>query len=226
MIASRLLGSFGIAALIGFACGGNDGEPEPSISEDAACDMIVEACHYKDDGTDPMINDYCHLTAHSGGPCNDRLQECLEYCGAAPAVTTAADDGDTSTPGDDDGSADDGAATTGGADDGPPSGSSGGTDTNAATDEGPAESSGDAGGESTTGASPECAAHCACMTEWCAGAAGNPWPDETSCLTACAAWDGAELACYGMWCEEIESNPGLADHLCEHAWGEFGLAEC
>jgi hypothetical protein len=52
-----------------------------------------------------------------------------------------------------------------------------------------------------------------------------PWADSDACEAACDAFTDDELACYDMWCLEVDQG-GDPVHLCEHAWGDFGLNEC
>ena len=90
-----------------------------------ACEMVIDACHPKDDGSDDMING-CHSRAHEGDDavCSTDLQACLDYCNAAPPVGGHAegeetghheDSGDTGSSGGGEGSGTGGDETTGGA---------------------------------------------------------------------------------------------------------------
>ncbi|RMG96790.1 MAG: hypothetical protein D6705_10320 [Deltaproteobacteria bacterium] len=51
-----------------------------------ACANIIEACHPKDDGSDPVING-CHEKAHDGGDCLSDYDMCIMACNEAPAIT-------------------------------------------------------------------------------------------------------------------------------------------
>jgi hypothetical protein len=75
---------------IGFLCGLVLGcsEDDDGPTNDEACKQVIEACHPKDDGSDPIING-CHETAHLEGDCLTDLQMCLEACEAAPDLTTS-----------------------------------------------------------------------------------------------------------------------------------------
>lgn len=87
----------------------------------------------------------------------------------------------------------------------------------------------DTGDASTTGgAADDCAAFCGCMTAHCSGFEAYPYADEAACLDACAMLDPATLGCFAGFCAdaELEPSPGLAEHWCEHAWGELGTDEC
>lgn len=165
------------------------GGPDP----DAACGKIVEACHPKDDGTDPTISD-CHEVGHSGtAACIEKEAECIAYCEAAPPL-------------------------------GGGSSSSGGESTS-----GPALTTGEGStgtGSDTSGEpSPVCVSYCECMGSTCQAIEGYPWGDDAGCLEACAGYDAPQSTCWAMWCAEAMKG-ALVVHLCEHAWGKFGLDEC
>lgn len=79
-----------LAGLLANACT-NDGAGGVTPG---ACDSIIDACHYKDDGSDEFINN-CHANAHDGNDasCSADLQACLDACNAAPSVETTGYDG-------------------------------------------------------------------------------------------------------------------------------------
>jgi hypothetical protein len=85
-------------------------------------------------------------------------------------------------------------------------------------------------GEPTTtgGASAECEAYCGCMTTHCSEYAAYPYADENACLDACAELSPDALTCFSAFCAdaEVEPSPDLAEHWCEHAWGELGTKKC
>lgn len=76
------------------------------------------------------------------------------------------------------------------------------------------------------GAPPECVAWCGCLATYCASFPGYPFADEDACIATCLETDDALVSCWLGFCETVESNPGLADHQCEHAWGGLGDFEC
>lgn len=167
---------------------------------DAACARIVEACHSKDDGSDPTIAE-CHATGHAGTTeCIDEEAACVAYCEAAPPAggdsTTGSESGGTSSTGHD--------VTTG------TDGGSSGSTTDPGTSGGP---------------SPACEGYCECMGETCTEIAGYPWSDIAGCLDACAGYDEPQMTCWSMWCTEAKKG-ALVVHLCEHAWGMYDLDEC
>lgn len=86
-------------------------------------------------------------------------------------------------------------------------------------------STGSTGDGTTGGVSLECLAYCECMSATCVDIPGYPWGDDAGCLAACASYEEPELTCWIMWCAEAMEGT-LVVHLCEHAWGEFGLDEC
>jgi hypothetical protein len=198
-----LLPVFVFALGVGVACGGGAADDGPALSNAEACEMIIEACHPKDDGRDPMING-CHTTAHDGGDCTADFDACVAACNDAPSVypETTGESGNGSTSAE---------PTSDSADDGATSGTT-------------SETTGSA--ESSTGAATQCDLHCDCMVEYCQEIPGNPYTSREDCMATCEAFDDAELACYGMWCQSIVGTPALADHLCEHAWGDFGTDKC
>lgn len=85
-------------------------------------------------------------------------------------------------------------------------------------------------GNTTTGggATGDCEAFCGCMTAHCSQYEAYPYADEAACMDACAALLPATLTCFAGFCTdaELEPSPGLAEHWCEHAWGELGTDEC
>lgn len=108
-------------------------------------------------------------------------------------------------------------------------GGSGGESTGGSAAGGDAGEGGAAGGSSGgaggVGASV-CEAYCGCLEATCSTLDGYPFADEPACLTACEGFTAEELDCWGAMCEQAAMTPGALDHLCEHAWGEVGLAEC
>jgi hypothetical protein len=98
----KTLLSSALGLLVGFAFAGCD-EEEPEPGTKADCEAIIMACHTKDDGTDEMINGYCHQPAHdaadgaagaSFATCAERKDECVELCNEAPEVEMDSDHGD------------------------------------------------------------------------------------------------------------------------------------
>ena len=51
------------------------------------CRDIVNACHYKDDGSPGQVNT-CHVVGHDGDEdeCGEIRDECVEACEAAPEL--------------------------------------------------------------------------------------------------------------------------------------------
>jgi len=83
-----------------------------------------------------------------------------------------------------------------------------------------------ADGDSEGGVDALCGAHCACLAETCATTAGYPFAAAGSCASFCAGLGAAERACFPKWCTDAKAAAGSKVHLCEHAWGAFGLDEC
>lgn len=98
-----------------------------------------------------------------------------------------------------------------------------GHDSTTGTDGGSSGSTTDPG--TTSEPSPACEGYCECMGETCAEIMGYPWSDITGCLEACAGYDEPQMSCWSMWCTEA-TRGALVVHLCEHAWGSYGLDEC
>jgi hypothetical protein len=72
-----------------------------------------------------------------------------------------------------------------------------------------------------------CLAFCACMAETCTSTAGYPYADARACAGACGQLGQPERACFPSWCAQAKNATGTRkSHLCEHAWGKFGLDEC
>jgi hypothetical protein len=69
---------------VGFVLGLAGGCEDPKTNAEA-CFEIIEACHVKDDASDPFING-CHENAHYDGDCLTGLQECVDACNAAPEL--------------------------------------------------------------------------------------------------------------------------------------------
>ncbi len=101
------------------------------------------------------------------------------------------------------------------------SGSETGAETDAGTSTGEGSSSGGQG-------SAECEAFCGCMQANCASFDAYPYADEAACMTACEGLNETERSCFAGFCEDAanEPSPALAEHWCEHAWGELGTDEC
>lgn len=81
----RLLALFAVAALFA-ACGDeHDDHSHSGLSPD--CQAIVDACHMKDDGTDPAIS-ACHTGAHDNktSECTANKTQCVAACEAAPEL--------------------------------------------------------------------------------------------------------------------------------------------
>jgi hypothetical protein len=86
----RIVGILAIVGgLVAFApsCDDSDDDHGHEHGEDLGpnCRDIVDACHYKDDGTDPEISQ-CHVVGHDGDEteCALVLDECVAICEAAP----------------------------------------------------------------------------------------------------------------------------------------------
>jgi mono/diheme cytochrome c family protein len=73
---------------------------------------------------------------------------------------------------------------------------------------------GGAGG--SVGAPAHCVTWCGCLATYCASFSGYPFDDEDACIATCVATDESLVSCWQGFCETVESNPGLADHQCEH----------
>ncbi len=89
-------------------------------------------------------------------------------------------------------------------------------------------SSSDGGASSESGVDPAlCEAFCGCMELTCASYDAYPYADTAACMTACAAFGGAQLQCFGGFCQQAMDSEGtLVEHYCEHAWGELGDEKC
>lgn len=68
-----------------------------------------------------------------------------------------------------------------------------------------------------------CQEYCSCLQKTCSEYTEHPFQDEESCLSACASYTMEELQCWHHFCS---TNSAKEEHLCEHAWGKFGLDEC
>ena len=91
----KALLSSAIGLLVGLAFTACDEEEPSDPGTKADCEAIIDACHTKDDGSDEMINQFCHQPAHdavdgvegaSFATCTERRTECVEACDAAPEV--------------------------------------------------------------------------------------------------------------------------------------------
>ncbi len=72
-----------------------------------------------------------------------------------------------------------------------------------------------------------CAAFCGCMETACVSYDAYPYADTAACMTACEAFDEATLSCFGGFCQQaLDAEGTLAEHYCEHAWGELGDQKC
>lgn len=160
---------------------------DPAVTE-GACEMIVDACHEKDDGSDDVING-CHSQAHDGtdAQCSTDLQACLDACNAAPAITGGHDsdhDHDTDHDHETEGDTDHDHGTSGEAD----------------TDHG--DSTGgttDGGGTSTgPGADDAADANCLELSNVC-----HDTDDELGQMCHDVGHDGDEAACAEIWVECI-----------------------
>jgi hypothetical protein len=86
--------------------------------------------------------------------------------------------------------------------------------------------SNDAGGANPDASpDPGCVAYCACMTTACGDQPNYPFAADGVCLAVCADFSAEERSCFGNFCTEA-SDAGAREHLCEHATGKLGLAEC
>lgn len=87
---------------------------------------------------------------------------------------------------------------------------------------------GDTEETSESGDPAVCEALCACMLLNCSSYEAYPYADNQACMDACTALDAPLVQCYGGFCEQAstEPNEGLAEHWCEHAWGELGADKC
>ena len=81
-------------------------------------------------------------------------------------------------------------------------------------------------GESSMDVSPECEAWCGCLETSCSEFAEYPFSSTDDCLGSCAELTELEISCWQGFCDEVSSDPALAGHLCDHAWGALGLVEC
>lgn len=197
---------------------------EPTATNEEACQLIIDACHPKDDGSEGQIND-CHALAHEGDAqaCTPMQDECVALCDAAPPLGGHdTDDHETSeheTDGEGTGGHESGEHDTGGHDTGHDSTDGGET----TADEGGST------GEGSTGdgvVSAECMDHCDCLASECAEFEGYPFGSQEVCHEDCMGLSAEERSCYMMWCPQVSESPGIALYLCEHAWGELGLNEC
>ena len=86
---------------------------------------------------------------------------------------------------------------------------------------------GDTEGGTTGGTNELCEAFCGCMDTACASYDAYPYADSAACMTACESLDEAMLSCFGGFCQQAMDAEGtLAEHFCEHAWGELGADKC
>lgn len=81
-------------------------------------------------------------------------------------------------------------------------------------------------GEDSAGVSPECEAWCGCLDTSCSEFPGYPFASLDDCYTTCVGLTEQELMCWQGFCDDVEADPPLAEHLCDHAWGALGLSEC
>jgi hypothetical protein len=102
------------------------------------------------------------------------------------------------------------------------------TEGSSTTGEGTSGSTTDAeSSSSTSGGSEICEAFCGCMQTACSSFDAYPYADEAACMTACEAFDEAQLTCFGGFCQQAMDSEGtLVEHYCEHAWGALGNEKC
>lgn len=84
----------------------------------------------------------------------------------------------------------------------------------------------DAAPEDASATADACDAYCACVGATCAAQDGYPFATPASCAAECAKFSLAERTCWSKMCASAQGGGGNKEHLCEHAWGEFGLDEC
>ncbi|MGH1341850.1 MAG: hypothetical protein ACRBN8_09885 [Nannocystales bacterium] len=85
----------------------------------------------------------------------------------------------------------------------------------------------DTGDTDSAGTDELCEAFCGCMQSTCASYEAYPYADTVACMEACEAFDEATLGCFGSFCQQAMDAEGtLAEHYCEHAWGELGDEKC
>ncbi len=84
----------------------------------------------------------------------------------------------------------------------------------------------DGGPSADADAGDPCATYCQCMQDTCSTQAGYPFATPADCASACAQQAAEERACWPVWCAQAKSATTTKAHLCEHAWGKFGLDEC
>ncbi len=85
----------------------------------------------------------------------------------------------------------------------------------------------DAGVSSSNDAAPPdpaCGPYCACMDSSCRSVKGYPFANVGACVAACSAMTAEERTCYPKWCRLAETTP--TSHICDHAAGRLGTAEC
>lgn len=75
-----------------------------------------------------------------------------------------------------------------------------------------------------------CGAYCACMRRTCTKVSGYPYDVDAGadCLGVCRAFSARERTCWSQSCRtaELYDVASVRDHLCQHAFGTFGLNEC
>ncbi|MCX4240679.1 hypothetical protein [Paraliomyxa miuraensis] len=193
MARPSLLFSLGLGLLLGMA--GNACTNDPEVNPDA-CGMITDACHAKDDGSDPVING-CHSSAHDGNDeaCTNDLQMCLDVCNAAPDVGTGDHDSGDHDSGDH-GTGDHGSGDHGSGDHGT-TGADGST--SHGTDSHGTDSHGSTSHGSSTGADDSSQANCDELASTCHDVA-----DAVGMMCHDIGHDGDEAACAKAWVECIE----------------------
>ncbi|MEM7152870.1 MAG: hypothetical protein AAF799_08505 [Myxococcota bacterium] len=216
--------SLGLSWALAVACTSTTESIETNAE---ACQIIIDSCHPKDDGSEGQIND-CHAIAHDGDAevCTPMLDECVAVCDAAPPLGGHETDDHSGheTDGEGTGGHESGEHDSGGHE---TEGHDGGTEGHEESGTDGGESTSDGNGSTGDGAvSVECVAHCDCLETECAEYEGYPFGTRQACEDDCMGLSAEEQACYMMWCPEVPKNPGIALHLCEHAWGELGLNEC
>jgi len=71
-----------------------------------------------------------------------------------------------------------------------------------------------------------CEDYCVCMDRTCFAYSGYPFSGLSQCMQFCAGWSAEERACFPSWCDEARNGSPFIQHVCEHAWGAYGLLEC
>jgi len=80
------------------------------------------------------------------------------------------------------------------------------------------------GGHDESGSA--CSDFCRCMGSTCSSQEGYPFTDSADCEQTCSQLDDEQRSCFSHWCNAAITDAAERVHLCEHAWGAFGLDEC